>query len=121
MVRPVVSKEDVLESFVRSSGLGGQNVNKVSTCVVLIHKPTGISVKCQKHRSQYLNRQEAWILLQAAIDHRHDQNTQRQKAAAAKKRRQNRKPSQNAKERMRVEKKKIKQKKQNRGKPKDWE
>ncbi len=49
-------EEDVEESFVRSSGSGGQNVNKVSTCVVLKHIPTGIIVKCQKERSQALNR-----------------------------------------------------------------
>lgn len=51
-----VREQDLEEKFVRSSGPGGQKVNKVSTCVVLHHRPTGIRVKCQRERSQALNR-----------------------------------------------------------------
>ncbi|MBI1819936.1 MAG: peptide chain release factor-like protein [Nitrospirae bacterium] len=51
-----VREADIAESFVRSSGPGGQNVNKTSTSVVLVHLPSGIKVKCQKERSQALNR-----------------------------------------------------------------
>jgi protein subunit release factor B len=47
---------DIEEKFVRSSGKGGQNVNKTSTCVYLKHIPTGIDVKCMKDRSQSINR-----------------------------------------------------------------
>jgi peptide chain release factor len=51
-----IHEQEIREHFVRSSGKGGQKVNKVSTCVVLKHIPTGIEVKCQKERSQALNR-----------------------------------------------------------------
>jgi protein subunit release factor B len=56
MVAVGLREEDIEESFVRSSGSGGQNVNKVSTCVALKHIPTGIIVKCQQERHQALNR-----------------------------------------------------------------
>src|SRR3989338_4763620 len=51
-----VAEGDFEESFVRSSGPGGQNVNKVATCVVLRHRPSGLEVRCQRERSQALNR-----------------------------------------------------------------
>ena len=51
-----INEQDIEEKFVRSSGRGGQKVNKTSTCVYLRHIPTGIEVKCMKERSQPLNR-----------------------------------------------------------------
>lgn len=51
-----ISEDDIEESFLRSSGPGGQHVNKVATCVQLIHGPSGIVVKSQKDRSQSVNR-----------------------------------------------------------------
>ncbi len=51
-----IAEKDIEEKFVRSSGHGGQNVNKTSTCVYLKHLPTGIEVKCMKDRSQSINR-----------------------------------------------------------------
>ena len=51
-----VSELDLQESFVRSGGHGGRNVNKTSTCVMLLHRPTGLQVKCQTTRQQGLNR-----------------------------------------------------------------
>jgi len=51
-----VREEDLVEKFIRASGPGGQNVNKVATCVYLKHLPTGFEVKMQKARSQSLNR-----------------------------------------------------------------
>ena len=51
-----IHERDIEEKFIRSSGRGGQKVNKTSTCVYLKHLPTGIEVKCMKERSQSLNR-----------------------------------------------------------------
>lgn len=51
-----VREEEFREIFVRSSGPGGQKVNRSATCVFLVHEPTGISVKCQTTRSQAMNR-----------------------------------------------------------------
>ncbi|MBC7961880.1 MAG: peptide chain release factor-like protein [Steroidobacteraceae bacterium] len=49
-------EEDLIETFVRSSGNGGQHVNKTSSCVQLKHKPTGLQVACMRERSQSINR-----------------------------------------------------------------
>jgi protein subunit release factor B len=51
-----IHEKDIEERFVRSSGSGGQKVNKTSTCVYLKHIPTGFEIKCMKERSQSLNR-----------------------------------------------------------------
>ncbi|GAH24573.1 unnamed protein product, partial [marine sediment metagenome] len=51
-----VREDDLIEKFIHSGGPGGQNVNKVATCVYLKHVPTGFEVKMQKARSQGLNR-----------------------------------------------------------------
>ncbi|MFZ4858494.1 MAG: peptide chain release factor family protein [Desulfuromonadaceae bacterium] len=51
-----VREEDLAETFVRSSGNGGQHVNKTSSCVQLKHKPSGIQVTCMRERSQSVNR-----------------------------------------------------------------
>ncbi len=51
-----IHEKDIEEKFIRSSGKGGQKVNKTSTCVYLKHIPTGIEVKCMKDRSQSINR-----------------------------------------------------------------
>jgi protein subunit release factor B len=111
-----LSKEDVVESFVRSSGPGGQNVNKVATCVALLHKPTGIIVKCQKFRTQFLNRQQAWKMLRESLQQTQERQRLVRQAQREKKRRQNRKRSLSAKERMLEDKKKNTLKKQNRKK-----
>ena len=58
-----IYEKDIEESFVRSGGKGGQNVNKVATCVYLKHLPTGTEVKCSKARTQGLNRYYARMLL----------------------------------------------------------
>jgi protein subunit release factor B len=56
MAELAVSEADIEERFIRSSGCGGQHVNKSSTCVYLKHRPTGIEVKCMAERSQSINR-----------------------------------------------------------------
>jgi protein subunit release factor B len=114
MGRILISKEDVVESFVRSSGPGGQNVNKVASCVMLIHKPTGIIIKCQEGRSQYQNRIKAWEMLEQALQAREDAKLQQKKFMQEKKRRQNRKRTLSSKEQMLANKKKQAIKKMNR-------
>lgn len=51
-----ISEKDLEEKFVLSSGKGGQNVQKTSSCVYLKHIPTGLTVKCQKERERETNR-----------------------------------------------------------------
>lgn len=109
-----IRKEDVIEKFLRSSGAGGQNVNKVSTAVYLKHLPTGIEVKMQKGRSQALNRFLAWRLLSDKIESRVLGEKSRQQKAIEKIRRQKRKRSRRAKEKMLGEKKRHSQIKQQR-------
>lgn len=84
-------EKDFREMFVRSSGPGGQNVNKTSTCVVLRHVPTGIQVKCQEARSQGLNRQRARRLILEKIDQQRKADQLRFIQQREKQRRQRRK------------------------------
>ena len=63
-----ISEADLEESFARSSGPGGQNVNKVSTAVTLRHLPSGITVTVQDSRSQAINRRLARERLLYAIE-----------------------------------------------------
>ncbi|HVV02386.1 MAG TPA: peptide chain release factor-like protein [Verrucomicrobiae bacterium] len=115
-----VREEDLDEQFVRSGGHGGQNVNKTSTCVILVHKPTGISVRCQSSRQQGLNRQLARRLLMEKIVAERKRAEAEKKARIEKERRRKRKRSAGAKEKMLEEKSKHSQKKNRRRSRPDW-
>lgn len=91
-----IREDDIDESFVRSSGKGGQHVNKTSTCVQLHHRPTGIIVKCQDERSQALNRYRARVLLVSKIDEIMKGAASEEQQRIAKIRRQKRKQSKRA-------------------------
>jgi len=99
-----VSEADIAESFVRSGGHGGQNVNKVSTCVMLLHQPTGVAVKCQETRQQGLNRFFARRLLLDKIEAAKTGFVAAQRSEIEKIRRQKRKRSRRAKNRMLADK-----------------
>ena len=99
-----VSEADIAESFVRSGGHGGQNVNKVSTCVMLLHPPTGVSVKCQATRQQGLNRYLARRLLLDKIEEKQNGFIVARRAEIEKIRRQKRKRSRRAKNKMLADK-----------------
>jgi protein subunit release factor B len=77
-----VREEDLEEKFVRSSGKGGQHVNKTSTCVWLKHLPSGVEVKCMAERSQSMNRFLARRELLERIEALAGLPTKRDRAAA---------------------------------------
>lgn len=106
MQRFNIREEDLVEKFIRSAGPGGQNVNKVATCVYLKHLPTGFEVKMQKARSQALNRFLARRELARKIENyllgkESEEERRREKIRRAKKRR-----SRRAKKKM-LEKKRL--------------
>ena len=109
---------DFEETFARSSGPGGQHVNKVSTAVMLRHAPSGVAVTVQDTRSQAMNRQLAWTRLLDAIEQRRREERAAHRAEFEKKRRQNSKRPRGLKERILEGKKRRSQIKKNRSK--DW-
>ena len=95
-----IYERDLEETFVRSSGAGGQHVNKTSTCVQLLHRPTGLMVKCQDDRSQtvnrYLARRRLVSLYEGQVLRKKTEEQQRREKI----RRQKRRRSRRAKEKM---------------------
>ena len=106
-----VRENDIDEQFIRSSGAGGQNVNKVSSCVVLHHRPTGLRVRCQKERSQALNRYLARRLLLDKVESMRRGAAAEQEQKIARIRRQKRKRSRRAKLRLLADKRRKGEKK----------
>jgi protein subunit release factor B len=99
-----VRESEIEETFVRSGGHGGQNVNKSATCVMLLHRPTGLQVKCQTMRQQGLNRFIARRILLDKIEKLQTGTVAAEQARIEKIRRQKRKRSNRAKARMLADK-----------------
>lgn len=117
MLRLGLREEDLAESFVRSGGPGGQNVNKVSTCVVLRHRPSGLEVKVQRERSQALNRFLARRLLAEKLETQRLGRLSEERKRIEKIRRQKRRRSRRSKQKVLAGKRLHSLKKQARQRP----
>ena len=95
-----VRPEEVVERFVRGSGAGGQKINKTSSTVWLRHAPTGIEVRCQRERSQTVNRLLAWTELADKLAGRRREAANQAQGARELVRRQKRQKSRGQKARM---------------------
>lgn len=109
-----IHEKDIIEKFIRSSGKGGQKVNKASTCVYLKHLPTDIEVKCQRERYQAINRYLARKILADKVEAKIRGKESEERKKIEKIRRQKRKRSKRAKMKMLDDKKKQAQKKKGR-------
>lgn len=106
-----ILESDIIEKFIRGSGSGGQKINKTSSTVYLKHEPSLIEIKCQKTRSQNLNRYYARVLLCDEIEERILGDESRRKKEIEKIKRQKRKRSKRAKEKILKDKKANSEKK----------
>ncbi|MCB9030154.1 MAG: peptide chain release factor-like protein [Deltaproteobacteria bacterium] len=105
MVELSIAEDEIEEKFIKGSGSGGQKINKTSSCVYLLHKPTGIEVKCQKDRSQAMNRFHARRELCDKIEQLIKGEQSKKQQEREKVRRQKRKRSKRAKEKVLKDKK----------------
>lgn len=106
-----IYEDDIIESFIKGGGKGGQKINKTSSCVYLKHKPSGIEIKCQRSRSQALNRFIARReLCEQIADISRNEESERRKEIE-KIRRQKRKRTQRQKEKILADKKHQSEKK----------
>ena len=111
-----IIEADIAETFILAGGKGGQNVNKVATCVRLKHRPSGVVVKCQESRKQLLNRYLARCILVKKIESDVLGQESAENQRLAKIRRQKRKRSKRAKEKLLADKRHHAQKKEGRRK-----
>jgi len=95
-----VRPEEVEERFVRGAGAGGQKINKTSSTVWLRHGPTGVEVRCQRERSQSVNRLLAWTELADKLEWRRTESVNQAQDARELARRQKRQKSRGQKARM---------------------
>jgi len=79
-----INHDDVAEHVSRSSGPGGQNVNKVSSAIKLEHVPTGITVSIQDEQSQHKNRAKAWRILRSKLYEYHESKKRAERASQRK-------------------------------------
>ena len=110
-----VREDDLDEQFVHSGGKGGQNVNKVATCVVLVHRPSGTAVKCQEARTQGMNRYWARQRLAEKLETALLGAASKREQESERIRRQKRRRSRKAKARMLANKHAVSKKKSTRG------
>jgi len=104
MARLGIVEADLVEQFIKGSGAGGQKINKTSSCVCLRHRPSGIEVRCQRERSQALNRFLARRLLCDAWEARQRGAAGARQQAIEKLRRQKRRRSRRQRQRMLADK-----------------
>ena len=117
MERLGLSWNDIEESFIRGSGPGGQKINKTSSTVRLMHRPSGIEIKCQEERSQSMNRQRALVRLCEAIEERRRAAALAARQEREKERRRKRPKPAGVKRRMVESKRRRAQVKSRRGRP----
>jgi peptide chain release factor len=95
-----INPEDISEKFVTGGGKGGQKINKTASCVMLKHLPSGVIVKCQKHREQSKNKLSAYKLLILKIEDQVKGKESDRAKKIFKLRKQKQKRSKRAKEKM---------------------